>query len=83
MHVPPHCLADLEESFGLVGCTRGNSTGLNVLSKGPSVDQAPGIPATHRHCRDSEGLGGMNVTVYCTTDGSPPVSRHTMVRMVF
>lgn len=62
MHVPPYCLADLEESFGLVGCARGNSTGSNVLSKGPSVDQGPGIPETHR-LRDNKGPGGMNVTV--------------------
>lgn len=64
MHVPSCCLASLEESFGLAGCSRGNSSGSNVLRKGPSVDQGPGIPATHRLlCRDSEGPGGMNVTV--------------------
>ncbi len=62
MHVP-HCLADLEESFGLAGCARGNSTSSNVLNKGPSMDQGPGIPASHRLYRDSEGPEGMNVTV--------------------
>jgi len=76
------CLADLQESFGLAGCARGNSTGSNVLSEGPSMDQAPRIPATHRLLgRDNEGPGRNER--YGTTDGSPPVRRQTMVRMVF
>lgn len=54
--MPPRCLADLKESFGLAHCTRGNSIGSNVLCKDPSVDQGPGIPSTHQLlCKDSEG----------------------------
>lgn len=46
MCTSPRCLADLKESFGLTDCTKGNSKGSNVLSKGPSVDQGPGKPCT-------------------------------------